>query len=492
MRCLLLLACCLAVQAGCSWAAPAPAPAPPSPPTPTVEWVVQPVNQLGFEPTQPPTFKQRVLIVDTWHQPGGPILFYTGNEGPIDEFYNNTGFPFELAPSIGALVVFAEHRYYGESLPFPTDVCFQPHNMRFLSVEQSLADYTAVVQHLHLSRPSTRESVVVALGGSYGGMLSAWWRRLYPDVVHASLASSAPIVLLGGVVPSPTYYGIVTNDFKAVDERCPDLVRSGFSAMIDLADTDEGLETITSTFKLCKPLGKNDLDHMVKWIMNSLGSLAMMNYPYPTNFLAPLPGYPIRLACSEVLHATTPLAGLAAAADLFYNGTAGTLQCHDIYKEYISCADKTGCGTGPAGLSWDYQACTEIIYYPVTNNQTDMFPPTEWSLDLLTEYCQRTWGVTPRPEMSAVKFGLASFTGASRIIFSNGALDPWYSGGVRSELNPMLPFVWIEGSAHHLDLRFSNDLDPPSVTKARAHEVSILKRWIKEAQSEMLAKMRQD
>jgi len=31
------------------------------------------------------------------------------------------------------------------------------------------------------------------------------------------------------------------------------------------------------------------------------------------------------------------------------------LQCFNIWDEFVECADQTGCGTGPSGLSWDYQ-----------------------------------------------------------------------------------------------------------------------------------------
>ena len=48
---------------------------------------------------------------------GAPILFYTGNESPVQEYVNNTGLMWDLAASLKARVVFAEHRYFGESVP---------------------------------------------------------------------------------------------------------------------------------------------------------------------------------------------------------------------------------------------------------------------------------------------------------------------------------------------------------------------------------------
>ena len=132
------------------------------------------------------TYKQRVFICDKYwqertvdergHKAKGPIFFYTGNEADVTLYLNATGFMWEMAPDVGALLVFAEHRYYGKSSPFGKDD-FQ--NLDYLTSEQALADYAELIDYIK-EEFGALDSPVIAFGGSYGGMLSSWFRMKYP------------------------------------------------------------------------------------------------------------------------------------------------------------------------------------------------------------------------------------------------------------------------------------------------------------------------
>ena len=79
-----------------------------------------------------------------------------------------TGLMWELAPKFGARIVFAEHRYEGESLPPKT---LSEDCLSYGSTFQALADYASLLEEK--INPGNVAPVIV-FGGSYGGMLSAW------------------------------------------------------------------------------------------------------------------------------------------------------------------------------------------------------------------------------------------------------------------------------------------------------------------------------
>lgn len=52
---------------------------------------------------------------------------------------------FVFARKFAALVLFIEHRYYGESLPFGADSFKGPDHLGYLSAEQALADFATLI-----------------------------------------------------------------------------------------------------------------------------------------------------------------------------------------------------------------------------------------------------------------------------------------------------------------------------------------------------------
>lgn len=168
-----------------------------------------------FSFAQNKTFSLRYLINDTFvENKNSPILIYTGNEGDIEFFAQNTGFMWKAAKELKASIVFAEHRYYGKSLPFGKD-SHKVEHLGYLSTSQALADYAELLIHLN---PKTRRPVI-AIGGSYGGRLAAWIRNKYPHLVVGALASSAPLRNSPGLSPACDLYNrILTHVFRTALE----------------------------------------------------------------------------------------------------------------------------------------------------------------------------------------------------------------------------------------------------------------------------------
>ena len=72
-------------------------------------------------------------------------------------------------------MVYGEHRYFGESWPFPKEVAFEPENNVYLTVEQAMEDYVELIKYIRTSK-NMEDKACIVFGGSYGGMLAGWLR----------------------------------------------------------------------------------------------------------------------------------------------------------------------------------------------------------------------------------------------------------------------------------------------------------------------------
>ncbi|PKI33010.1 hypothetical protein CRG98_046592 [Punica granatum] len=117
-------------------------------------------------------------------------------------------------------------------------------------------------------------------------------RLKYPHIAVGALASSAPILQFEDIVPPETFYDLVSNDFKRESISCFNTIKESWDAIISEGLKENGLSQLTKTFHLCREL-KSTQD-LIDWLYSAYSFLAMVDYPYPSNFLMPLPGHPIR------------------------------------------------------------------------------------------------------------------------------------------------------------------------------------------------------
>jgi len=294
----------------------------------------------------------------------------------------------------------------------------------------------------------------------------------YPNIVAGGLAASAPLVQFVGLYPNYDLFNqIVTQDYTKSSPLCTSRIRDGFNKINSAMPSEYA--KISQAFKLCQPIqSPNDIANLINYIENAVTYMAMTDYPDATNFLQPLPAWPVDASCRAALRlsASDVYGSIAAVANVYYN-TSGTLSCNDLN------APASG---GLGDQAWNYQACSELVLPSSATGVNDFFPPAPFIIPAYTIMCQQTLSVTPRYTWIPLQYGGFNITAHSNIIFSNGNLDPWSGGGIRYTIKDSLPAIIIDKGAHHLDLRFSSPADPQSVVIARKKEADYLLKWIRE------------
>ena len=287
------------------------------------KWFTQ---SLTHVPSDTRTFRQRYFVETHGNN---AVLFYAGNEGPITDFWASAGFVHYLGAKLGAVVLFAEARYYGESVP--------EHDIKWLKTELILADYANLVTQL-----VPAESPVVVFGGSYGGTLATFLRLTYPDVFVGALAASAPIGYYDRQgwaqrnVTENTWADRVAHSYAAANIYCLDAI----------AATNKALRRapfLKKRLRLCDGAALG-ADHATLF-QYALEGLPQQNY-------APL--WPVRATCETLVHATDRV----AAAEAIIMATLGNGTCVEVPAEGPGGVP----GDGPGVGSWGFQSCTETLH----------------------------------------------------------------------------------------------------------------------------------
>ncbi|XP_057864856.2 uncharacterized protein LOC131072639 [Cryptomeria japonica] len=414
------------------------------------------LDHFAYTPESYQTFPQRYFI-DKSHwggsQNNSPIFVWLGAE--IDITYNlDVGIFIDQAPRFKALVVYIEHRYYGTSMPFGgKDEAYSNASTKgYFTSTQALADYATVIVDLKKTLKAENCPVVV-FGGSYGGMLAAWFRLKYPHLTIGALASSAPILYFDNITPTYGYYSVVTKDFRDVSEICYRRVNESWDMMDKIASSPQGLLNLSMLFNTCENI--TDKDAFYYELEYMYMSAAQYNFEKICNAMNSLPGD------------VDTVSRIAAAANYAHKG-----QCLDLSPPNFTYS------------GWIWQICTDLVIRVSNPPGTTMFPPSSFDFNSYARNCYLKLGVYPRQHWATTEFGghdikrvLKDF--GSNIIFSNGLRDPWSSGGVLANISESIVAITTEEGTHGQDIAYPSASDDPVWLKEqRQKEIIIIQKWI--------------
>ncbi|XP_068649263.1 uncharacterized protein [Aristolochia californica] len=435
----------------------------------------QTLDHFNYKPESYMTFQQRYVINSRyWGGPNStsPIFVYTGDEGGLESDVDAAGIMTDNAPRFKALLVYIEHRYYGTSVPYgSTEEAYRnASTLGYFSSEQALADYAELITYLK-NKFSADNCPVVVMGGSYGGMLAAWFRLKYPHIAMGALAVSAPILYFDDLTPPNGYYSVVTKDFKEASESCYSTVRESWFEIDKIASQSDGLALLTKKFKSCSPL--NQSIELKDYLESTYCVSAQYDSP---------PDYPVAKLCKAIDGAPQ---GSGVLERIFAGVVAvnGDKKCYDM--------SDTGFDSY-AVKGWDWQSCTEMAMPMGRGSNDTMFQAAPFDLKEYMESCREEYGVYPRPHWATTEFGghnikrvLENF--ATNIIFSNGLRDPYSSGGVLQNISDSVVAVYTTEGSHCLDILASSSDDPDWLTRQRDTEMKIVEGWIANYKASLIA-----
>jgi thymus-specific serine protease len=331
-------------------------------------------------------------------------------------------------------------------------------NMRFLSVEQALADaaYFQVEFAKSYGLPSTTKNVIV--GGSYSGALSAFYRIKYPDLVHLSYASSG---VVHAVEDFDMYFVTVRNDTKPY-VNCEDYVVSMTEKVAKMLQNPTDRATLLKTFDLCGYTNDDtDVWYAISGALEGAAQYGM-----------------IEGACEVITSESDPVAGYAK----FFLQSANAYGMGDgcVPLDWVTdLQNTTWDNIEIGGRSWFWQKCTEFGFFK-TPNKSGIFSPSA-DLEYHLDACRAIFGrpLEPNTDWINISYG-GDHPHGRRIVYANGSVDPWHNLGVLSSLSSSQIAVFIDGTSHCQDLDTPSSTDPKPLHDAHILIESLIAKWLQE------------
>ena len=405
------------------------------------------------------TFQDRFFYDTTYYNPSNPIcMMYLNGEGPLTSAVG--GYMADLAKNLSSCTLAIEHRFYGESLPFPlTDKYWFT---KLLTVDQAMRDVAALMDYFETQVMNTNITWYL-VGGSYSGGMTVWMNQKYPGKFVASWAAS-------GVVRSTFAFTEYDGHVDAVTSKeCSTALRNVMRIAAEKWDNPMDRPRLTTMFNIPSYNTKQDM----MWAMADV-SASSVQYSMKTDM------------CNAILPQV-------------YDDDWGVLQqyANFIIAEWglsfmSSCYYSTACMAnvsmssqwGPGGYSWVWECCNEMAWWQIG------YPGSIRDENITTAYFMDQCRTVFYPNASSDSWafnkrhnGIHPVCPSGNIIATQGSDDPWSTTGLKVSQGPTFPVTTAQctNCGHCGSMMSPKPSDPQALQDQRTMVLDHLRMWISQA-----------
>jgi len=439
-----------------------------------ITYIDQPIDHSAG--VKGPTWKHKVLSVgNSWTgaQNLGPILFLTGCESTIVDIFNGNGFFNDVViPQVGAYAIYAEHRYFGDSMPFGNS-SYDRKNLPYLTADQALEDFAEVIKYFKTKVLNCPDCPVIAYGGSYCGELASWMRMRHPDLVDGAMASSAPIRYYGSAVDPEAWYAKSTQVYnESATPGSADIIKEGFKRFARDSKSANAYQEMNKYLNFCTPMkSQKDVNTFSDWITVAYQMGSMQNIP---QYSGPDVGKKL------VDVATKHFQGLSVSSSdqEIYTAMRNSAMV-SMRQDPTKCLNIFSYG-GSVGFSgWAILTCTDVVVSMGPDFVRDMYPAAQWNPVAKAASCLKDYTLKPKFNWAFDNFGgrsISDYKKYSNIFFVNGGSDPWMVGGVIQNVTESIVSYIVEDGCHVQDMYYPSSYDSASLKFVREKEIEYIKK----------------
>ncbi|EDV98619.1 thymus-specific serine protease [Drosophila grimshawi] len=425
-------------------------------------WISQKLD--NFDEGNEEVWDDRVLINEDYFVDGSPIFIYLGGEWEIEPSPITAGHWVDIASEHNGSLVYTEHRFFGQSVPIKP---LTTANLKYQNVEQALADVVNVINVLK-EEEKYKNSKVVVQGCSYSATMAVWIKKLYPDVIVGSWASSAP---LQAKVDFKAYMKVVGQAYRELGgDYCYNIIDNATSFYEDLFENGQNAEA-KKLLNLCDNFNENDQHdqwQIFSTIANILAGLAQ--YQNPAN-------YDLAKHCSVLRSFSTDD---ATALSKFIQWRLDNPECvNTVYKATVKYYKWAMHNYDGSGLSWFFQTCNEFGWYQSSGSKNQPFG-SSFPATLYTDTCKDVFGSKYTAakiekhisEKNKVYGGVNP--NVENVYMTHGGLDPWHPVGAGAAQGATI----IPQASHCSDMGSISAKDSPAMIASKQRVAQLVREWL--------------